>query len=449
MISALPIIPSIGCSAIPGLSEVCGAASSVGTSILGAGAGDVLGSIAGGVAQGASWLLGQIGTVIGSSTTIDLGASWFRAHYEVMVGLAAVVLVPLLLASVIQAIYHQSASSLLRTALVHLPLALLLGAVAVQLVQLGLAATDALSTAVSSTSSSNVGSALSSLASSLAGQASAGIPGTPTFVALLGGLFVCFGALLLWVELLVRAAAVYVATLFFPLALASLVWPAISQWCRRLVETVAALVLSKFVIVAVLSLAVGALGTSDGSIASELAGGALLLLAGFAPFTLLRLVPMVESGAVQQLEGVRHRVQQHALAGPRSAIGYALGHGAPMPLPELAPGTAMAAVPEAPGGESTGTGGRTGTQDPPTTDPSDTGVPMWQGVADAAAPRPAVANEGAGKSGSPPVWGAPLSLPTRSPGRNGTHTVERDDLGPVLRWRPSSPPRVDAPPDGG
>ena len=157
-------------------------------------------------------------------------------------------------------------------------------------------------------------------------------------MTLLGGLFVCFGALLLWVELLVRAAAVYVATLFFPLALASLVWPAISQWCRRLVETVAALVLSKFVIVAVLSLAVGALGTSGGSIASELAGGALLLLAGFAPFTLLRLVPMVESGAAQQLEGVRHRVQQTALAGPRSAVGYALGGGAPAALPGIGGG---------------------------------------------------------------------------------------------------------------
>ncbi len=117
MISALPVIPSIGCSAIPGLSAVCGAASSVGSSILGAGAGDVLSSIAGGVAQGASWLLGQIGTVMASTTSIDLGASWFKAHYEVMVGLAAVVLVPLLLASVIQAIYHQSASALLRTAL--------------------------------------------------------------------------------------------------------------------------------------------------------------------------------------------------------------------------------------------------------------------------------------------------------------------------------------------
>ena len=131
MISALPVIPSIGCDSIPGLSAVCGAASGVGSSILGAGASDVLGSIAGGVAQGASWLLGQIGTVMASTTSIDLGASWFKAHYEVMVGLAAVVLVPLLLASVIQAIYHQSASALLRTALVHLPLALLLGAVAV------------------------------------------------------------------------------------------------------------------------------------------------------------------------------------------------------------------------------------------------------------------------------------------------------------------------------
>ena len=74
-------------------------------------------------------------------------------------------------------------------------------------------------------------------------------------------------------------------------------WPAISHWCRRLVETVVALVLSKFVIVAVLSLAVGALGAGDGSVSAGSAGGALLLLAAFAPFTLLRLVPMVEVGA--------------------------------------------------------------------------------------------------------------------------------------------------------
>ena len=81
----------------------------------------------------------------------------------------------------------------------------------------------------------------------------------PAFVMFVGGLAVVFGALMVWVELLIRAAAVYVAVLFLPLALASLAWPAIAHWCRRLVDTLVALVLGKFVIVAVLSLAAGAL----------------------------------------------------------------------------------------------------------------------------------------------------------------------------------------------
>ena len=446
MIAALPVIPAVGCAAIPGLSGVCGAVSGIGSSIIGAGAGDVLGAIAGGVAQGAGWLIGQIGGVITSTTSIDLGAAWFKSHYEVMVGLAAIVLLPLLMASVIQSIYHQNVSGLLRAALVHLPLALLLGAVAVQLVQLALAATDALSSAVSSTSSGDIGSALSGLAAALAAQASGGNP-APTFVVLIGALFVAFGALLLWVELLVRASAVYVATLFFPLAMASLVWPSVSQWCRRLVETVAALILSKFVIVAVLSLAIGALGASDGSIASELAGGALLLLAGFAPFTLLRLVPMVESGAAHQLEGVRHRVQQTAMAGPRSAVSFALGHVPAAALPELTAGTGADVVPDAPGGGSGDPGmERSGGESTNASGPAGAGVPMWRGVSEsdenAREPSaPGVSAPGPSKNGPPPVWGAPLAIPARSTVRSGTHVIERDEMGPVIKWRPPEPSR--------
>ncbi len=83
--------------------------------------------------------------------------------------------------------------------------------------------------------------------------------GTPAFVLFLGGIVVVIGAVLVWIELLIRSAAVYVAVLFLPLALASLAWPAIAHWCRRLVDTLVALVLGKFVIVSVLSLAAGAL----------------------------------------------------------------------------------------------------------------------------------------------------------------------------------------------
>lgn len=440
MIAALPIIPSVACDSVPGLTAVCGVAGGVGSSILGAGAGDVLSAIAGGVAQGAAWLLGQVGGVMSASTSIDLGASWFRSHYEVMIGLAAIVVVPLLMISIIQAIWHQSPSALIRTALVHLPLALLLGAVAVQLVQLALAATDSLSAAVSSTSSNDIGDALSSIASALAGQASGSGVAVPVFVTLLGALFVSFGALLLWVELLVRAAAVYVATLFFPLAMASLVWPAISAWCRRLVETVAALVLSKFVIVAVLSLAIGALGAGDGSFSSELAGGALLMLAAFAPFTLLRLLPMVEAGAASQLEGVRHRVQQSALGGPRSAANFALGYLPPAPLPELSAGSNLSSTAEPPGSDRPGSA--------PAADGSGTGVPMWRGDPDTGADGGTGLLDDEGRPGVPPMWGAPMALPERSGPSSGSHVVERDEYGPVLRWRPAERPDRSAP-DGG
>jgi hypothetical protein len=438
MISALPIIPTVGCSVIPGLSTACGAAGGVASSILGTGAGDLLGALAAGVAQGAAWLLGQVGSVMSSSTSIDLGAPWFRSHYEIMVALAAVVLVPLLLASVIQSVYRQSPSSLVRAALVHLPLALLLGAVAVQLVQLGLAATDAMSAAVSS-SSGDVGSTLSSLATALSSQAAGGGPGVPTFVTLLGAVFVSFGALLLWIELLVRSAAVYVATLFFPLALASLVWPAVSQWCRRLVETLATLVLSKFVIVAVLSLAVGALGANDGSMASELAGGALLMLAAFAPFTLLRLVPFVESSAAHQLEGVRHRFQRATVGGGRSAASFVLDRAGGASLPELVAGTGTAVPPEAPGPDDGATLGGP----PVRSDPADAlAVPMWRGSPAIEGPvAPSGRADAAGHSdGSPPLWGGPVPSTARRSAPQGVHVLERDELGPVLRWRPEARP---------
>ena len=131
-----------------------------------------------------------------------------------------------------------------------------------------------------------------------------------------------------------RAAAVYVAALFLPLALVTLVWPSISHWCRRLVETLTALILSKFVIVATLSLAAGAVASGTGSdgkggsnFAAVLAGGALLVLATFVPFAILRLIPMVEAGAVAQLDGARQRSSAALTRVPRSAASFALREG--------------------------------------------------------------------------------------------------------------------------
>ena len=328
----------VGCTGL--LSPVCSGVTGIGSGVAGASASAVLGAVTGWVVQGASWLLGQIGGVLTSTTSVDLGAGWFVGHYRAMAALAAVVLLPLLLLSVVQAVYRQSAAVLVRVVAVQLPLALLLTGAAVQLVQLSLAATDALGTSVSAGAGVDVQKALQGVATQLVAQAGGGPDSAPPFVVLLGALLVAVSAFVLWLELLVRAAAVYVAVLFLPMALASLVWPAVSHWCRRLVETLVALVLAKFVIVAILSLAAAALASGTGSgFSSVLGGAALLLLAAATPFTLLRLVPMVEAGAVHQLEGARHRVRSSFVTAPRSAASHALRRAQSSPLVTGEPGT--------------------------------------------------------------------------------------------------------------
>jgi hypothetical protein len=330
-LSALAVAAGSGCPGLEAFNPLCQAAS-LGGSVAGDGINAVLSGLSQWVASGAEWLLRQIGNVLISTTSINVGAKWFHVHYVAMTALAGVVVLPLLLLSVMQAVYRQNAGQLVRTFFLQLPLALLMGVVAVQIVQLCLSATDAMSAAVAGTAGSDITALLSGVTKGLI--TAVGDPTMATFVLLLVGLLVAAAAFVLWLELLVRAAAVYVAVLFLPLALATLVWPAISHWCRRLVETLAALILSKLVIVATLSLAAGALasgtaGTGDAGagFASVLEGGALLVLATFVPFAILRLIPAIEAGAVGHLEGVRQRSTAAMTRVPRTAASYALNGG--------------------------------------------------------------------------------------------------------------------------
>ena len=317
-----------GCTGLDALNPVC-QVGSIGGSIAASGFESVLNGISQWVASGAEWLLGQIGDVLGSTTTVDVGATWFRAHYGQMTALAGVVILPMLLASTLQAVVRQDAGQLVRTFLVQLPLALLLAAVAIQVVVLSLSVTDAMSTAIAGGSGADVSSLLTTVTTGLV--AAAADPSIASFVLLLIALLVAVAAFVLWIELLIRAAAVYVAVLFLPLALATLVWPVVSHWCRRLVETLAALILSKFVIVATLSLAAGAVssgtagtGAHGAGFSAVLAGGALLVMATFVPFAILRLIPAVEAGAVTHLDGLRER-------GTAAVDAAAPVHGGPRP----------------------------------------------------------------------------------------------------------------------
>jgi len=136
-------------------------------------------------------------------------------------------------------------------------------------------------------------------------------------------MFVVAGAVVLWIELLMREAAVYVIVLMLPLAFAGMVWPARRIWAIRAIELLVALVMSKFAIVAVLSLGGAALfsGTSAGghSVTAAVAGAVLLVMGVFTPWALLRLLPLAEvassaAGSLsREIRGGAH--QGAALAG--------------------------------------------------------------------------------------------------------------------------------------
>jgi hypothetical protein len=355
------MIPVLGvsttCLASGLVDPVCQGVSGIGSSIVGSGVTAIFDSMATWVAGGSTWLLQQIGSVLIDSTRVSLSSPWFLTRYRATEAILGSLALPLLLVAALQALFRQQPSILLRAALVQLPLAMIFAGSAVELCSLAISATDELSSAMSAGSPHAIPDLMTSLADILTSSSAISGSSVPTFVALLAALVVGVAALCLWIELVMRTAAIYVAVAFIPLVLISMIWPSLASWTRRLVETLFALIVSKLVVVGVLQLAVGALGDVRNQGFSTLVTGiGLLLLAAFAPFSILRLLPLFESSAATSLEGLRQRSVNSALHGaPRQtammASSFVSGTSAlTAPLPALSSQFTSMAL-RAPGGE--------------------------------------------------------------------------------------------------
>lgn len=310
----------------PAIPSACGLVS-LGCSAAGAVARDAAGAafrlLTLDLAAAANWMVAHVVQLIGASTSVDLGAHWFRGEEASMLRLAGLAVLPVLMAGSIGPALRQDGRRLARVWLVGLPVATLAGAAAVALTARALAITDALCGLVA-------GGQLPRIGARFAGTLATGmIPGAPGLVTAAISVLIVAGAAMVWLELLLRAAAVYVGVFFAPLALVGFVWPSTAAIARRAVEVVAALVLSKFVIVATLTLGAAAL-RAQAPADVMVAGGAILLLAAFAPFAILRLAPIVEVAAIAHLEGMSRRPIRalartaSSAAGPHPVVGLLL-----------------------------------------------------------------------------------------------------------------------------
>jgi type IV secretion system protein TrbL len=278
------------------------------------------------VAEGASWLIGQVVEGIEETTTPELTTKGFLAEYGQMAQIAALMGLAMLLLAVLEGLAQGNAGLLARVVLVNLPLAFIATSVAYAVVQLLLVATDGMSHAIATASHDNsarffksaitgLGEAGSSAGKEVGGAGginptgavegqAAGTVAVPLFVTFLAAIIGAFAAFMVWLELLMRDAAIYVVALFMPLALAASIWPRWSGALRRSGELLVVVIGSKFVIISIISLAAGLMAENDGRVEHILAASALMLLACFAPFVLFRLVPFAE-GAMSAAYGRR------------------------------------------------------------------------------------------------------------------------------------------------
>lgn len=279
-------------------------------------AGGILGQITTWVAEGATWLMGEVVSEIEKTTTPKLTSEGFLAEYARMAQIASILAAAMFAMALLEAVVQGSWAVLGKAVFISVPLAFVGTSIAFVLVQLMLVATDGMSHAVSvatqdhsthffktaigdlskagGTAGGAVAEAGQGPGTGVVGEA-AGATAVPLFVTFLAAIIGACAALCVWIELLFRDAAVYAVSLFMPLAFAASISPRWSHVLRRYVEVVVTIIGSKFVIVSVVALAASLISEKGADVEHILAAAALLLVACFCPFLLFRLVLSTEA----------------------------------------------------------------------------------------------------------------------------------------------------------
>jgi hypothetical protein len=268
-------------------------------------ANSILSAMSSWVVGGATWLVQHVIGLVSPETTVSLNPGWFQGRERAMIEIAALLVGPLLAAATIGAVIRQDGRRLVRIFGVGLPVGILGTLTATALVQMALQVVDEMCRLITPAGAYKP---FLKLGGAIAEQQ------VPMFVQFIVAMVVVLAAVVLWMEMVLRATVLYIAVFFLPLGLAAFIWPATAHITKRFIELIVAVIGSKFVIVATLTLGGAVLGAKHVGIDATVTGTAILALAAFAPFSVLRLVPVVEAAASAHLEGLSRRPGRAAVS---------------------------------------------------------------------------------------------------------------------------------------
>jgi hypothetical protein len=243
-------------------------------------------------AEAGGYFMGKVAELLGATTEVDLGAEWFTKRYALMFGISALLTFALLLLAVTKAVVRGQGLEALRSGTAYYLAAVIASAFAPAFVYLLVQLSDAVSIALTFGAADDSKAFLTDTGRALT-LLSVGNPAAGAATLLVTSFFAILCSVILWIELLLRTAIIYVATLFAAPTFSGLVDRALWKHARRWVYFTVSVVFAKPVVVAVLSLAAagaGNAGTADG-FSSVFVALALMVVAIFCVGLLFRLIP--------------------------------------------------------------------------------------------------------------------------------------------------------------
>lgn len=251
---------------------------------------DPLSSLARGCADAASWTIDKLGGAVNETANVDFTNPRFLQQYAVVFAASTILTLLLwLLAVAKRAVRGVPLSTAIGEAIGFLWLTVLASAFTPLILYTVVSATDGVSEVLAKTTGDQTDAFFGNFSGALAkGEDIGGGPIMLMVVSLVSIL----AAGVLWLELVIRAALLYVGALLGTVVYAGLVdknlWGHVRRWAGIMI----AVILVKPVIVIVLGLA-GALSADDGpdAFSAVVSGLAIILLAIFASAMIYRFVP--------------------------------------------------------------------------------------------------------------------------------------------------------------
>jgi len=233
-----------------------------------------------------TWLWNQID----DATTLDLGSPALAKEMVATASIAGVLCLGLFLIQVIASVLRREPGGLGR-AVRGLLVSFLGSALALAATRGLLGAIDALSDGVVRYT---MGTNIAGLGSKLTFTKLATIE-NPAVTLIFAVVIIC-AVVVVWAAMMIRKMMLLIAAVLAPLAFAGATSDLTRSWVRKWIEFVAALVVSKLLLVIILSIGVsvldgaGQLGSGATQVGTQLAAGSLILLmGGFAPWVAIKM----------------------------------------------------------------------------------------------------------------------------------------------------------------